>query len=234
MKKNASEQSAPEPDPTAQPGGRRRWAACGWVLLLASGATLAASQLWPMRTSIVRGLMLVAVLGLWGGTLLILWRSNWSRRLLLALATAVVIILVLPGRDFDGAALRRQYVASLLAYENAPYVWGGETSRGVDCSGLVRCGMMDAMARLGFQTLNPELLRMGMAVWWSDTTAAGLEQGYGDRLHPTLAAPSLNEIDLGQVMPGDVAVSVGGAHTLAYVGNGAWIAADPLIKRVVR
>lgn len=153
---------------------------------------------------------------------------------MIALAATVGIFFVLPGRAFDREALRRQYVESLMAYESAPYVWGGETRQGVDCSGLVRCGMMDAAVWLGFQTLNPDLLRTGVAVWWFDTTAAGLEQGYGDRLRPMLMAPSLNEIDLGQVLPGDVAVSVGGAHTLAYVGNGTWIAADPLLRRVVK
>lgn len=177
---------------------------------------------------------MAAALGLWGGALMAFWRSKWSRRVLIALAATVGILLVLPGRTFDGAALRRQYVESLMAYESAPYVWGGETHQGIDCSGLVRCGMMDATARLGFQTLNPDLLRTGVAVWWFDISAAGLEQGYGGRLHPTLTALSLNEIDLSQVLPGDVAVSVGGAHTLAYVGDGAWIAADPLLKRVVR
>jgi hypothetical protein len=47
-------------------------------------------------------------------------------------------------------------------------------------------------------------------------------------------ASSINALDLAKILPGDFAVTVGGVHTLAYLGDKTWIEADPNVKRVVK
>ncbi|MFN2599036.1 MAG: NlpC/P60 family protein, partial [Pyrinomonadaceae bacterium] len=51
--------------------------------------------------------------------------------------------------------MRRAYIASLESYEGTRYVWGGENSRGIDCSGLVRRGLINADFHEGVVTANP-------------------------------------------------------------------------------
>ena len=49
--------------------------------------------------------------------------------------------------------LREEYIASLRRYTGKKYVWGGEGMLGVDCSGLIRRGMIDALFCRGVRTL---------------------------------------------------------------------------------
>jgi hypothetical protein len=44
---------------------------------------------------------------------------------------------------------------------------------------------------------------------------------------------SLNEVEYGQLQPGDLAVTGGGQHILAYTGDKTWIQADPRVMKVV-
>ena len=46
-------------------------------------------------------------------------------------------------------------------------------------------------------------------------------------MHPLFSVPNLNTLDDTRLRPGDIAVTEGGEHTLAYIGNHAWIEADP-------
>ena len=60
---------------------------------------------------------------------------------------------------FPRKTLRQKYVDSLVRYEGTKYVWDGENRLGIDCSGLVRKGLIDAAVRAGISTWNPRLIR---------------------------------------------------------------------------
>ena len=40
-------------------------------------------------------------------------------------------------------------------------------------------------------------------------------------------------MDQSQLLPGDLAVTRGGAHVMAYLGDHLWIEADPVVGRVI-
>ncbi|MFL6229649.1 MAG: NlpC/P60 family protein [Pyrinomonadaceae bacterium] len=190
--------------------------------------------LYPVSTGTLRALELLCLCGLWAGALLLFWRRRVVRLALVLVTACVLVFFTLPGSAGDEILLRRAYVSSLSKYEGARYVWGGEGRLGIDCSGLVRRGLVDADFRQGLVTMNPRLLRESASLWWHDASAKSLLAGYSHRTEEILAAPSISEIDHARLLPGDVAVTADGLHTLAYLGDETWIEADPNPMRVIK
>ena len=194
-----------------------------WLLLW---PLLVSALLCPLRLGMLRLTVALCLLGLWGGALFLGYARKPVRVLCFALA-ALPFALLLPGRPANPAALRRAYTDALQRYAGVPYVWGGANSAGIDCSGLVTRGMMDAELSQGLKTANLRLLRAGLSLWWRPGTAHALGEGYGGNMRLIQTTPSLNGLDYAQIRPGDIAVTVGGAHTMAYLGSRTWIEADP-------
>ena len=208
----------------------RRLCVAAW---LAPWFALVGLAIYPVSTNATRLGSLVCVATLWGGGLLLFWEKRTVRYALLAFAIALACLLVLPGRESDSAAMRRAYVESLAKYEGTRYVWGGESRFGIDCSGLVRRGLVNADFKEGLATANPKPLREAASLWWHDTSASGLLAGYDGRTRDVLDAPSINELDHTRLLPGDIVVTADGLHTMAYTGDETWIEADPNPGRVV-
>jgi cell wall-associated NlpC family hydrolase len=142
--------------------------------------------------------------------------------------------LALPSRAQPSTEfLRRDYLAGLQRYEGVTYYWGGETSRGIDCSGLIRRGLIDALLRRGVRTLDPGLVRRAISLWWHDCTASALGDQHRGLTLRVLDTPSVNALDHSKVLPGDLAVTRNGIHIMAYLGNNRWIEADPGAGRVI-
>ncbi|MBP7866476.1 MAG: C40 family peptidase [Acidobacteria bacterium] len=184
-------------------------------------------SLYPVGTRLLRLALLGCLAGVWASVLVLLWPRRHSRLGFLLLTGAAGIFLSLPGPAVDSDLFTHEYVRFLRSFEGTPYVWGGENGLGVDCSGLVRIGLARACGRLGFSSFNPRLLRAAFQLWWDDCTARELGTGAGGRTVPLYMAPSLNALTLGDLRPGDLAVTTDGIHVLAYLGNRRWIAADP-------
>lgn len=138
-----------------------------------------------------------------------------------------------PGRETDVQNLQAAVAQSLIRYEGTRYVWGGESRRGIDCSGLIRKGFIDACLRRGFLSLNPRLVREGIDIWWHDCSASELGTGYRGKTVAIRAAGSINELNPAELHIGDLAVTRTGVHVLAYLGDSRWIEADPDLHRVV-
>lgn len=181
-----------------------------------------------MRLTIVAGLAFLGGSGLFLG-----WRWLWVRGGGLAIAAILAGLLLLPGHAADLPRLRQAYVAELQAFEGTRYIWGGESKLGIDCSGLVRQGLIWANAKEGLRSLNPELLRRAIELWWYDAGADALRDEYR---HFTLRlgnAQSINALDAAKLQPGDLAASRNGEHILAYIGNHTWVEADPFFQKVI-
>ena len=207
---------------------RQRWL---WLALFACTVIM---WLYPVAYRLGRLCLLVAtsVLVVWG-----LYLES-RHRVVIGTLTGVCVLafalVCLPGRSGDTSALRQAYVDALLAYEGTHYVWGGENRFGIDCSGLVRKGLILANARVGVQTMNPKLLRQAASLWWHDCTAKALgEEHLGLTVRLSKAA-SINTVDPNALTPGDLAVTANGMHVLAFLGNGLWIEADPGEMKVLR
>jgi len=207
------------------------WRRAALVLWLGLWALLALAHWYPIRFASLRAGIVATLALLLGGALLLFWQIKFVRWAGLAVAAALLACAVLPGRAVDALALRHEYVRSMESYEGTPYVWGGETRRGIDCSGLMRCGLIDAGARRGLGTLNPALLRAAVGLWWNDCSARALKEGARGQTRLLFTAPSINRLDLARLEPGDMAVTSNGVHVLAYVGSRAWIEADPSALR---
>jgi hypothetical protein len=196
---------------------------------------LIAAVLWyfPYVDNPIRIATWSAIFVALAGTVFFAWRNRGLRWLVLAAYVAVLLFLVWPShRPVDRAALQSNYCTALKSYLGSRYVWGGQGCIGIDCSGLVQKGMMDALATQGIVHADPALARQSLSLYWHRTTARVLGQGFAGRTIAVTTCPSLNTLDYTLVQPGDLAVTAGGDHVMAYLGDRTWIAADPGVGKV--
>ena len=206
------------------------------IQLWAAGACLlAALILYPVSLGWTRALGAVLAGLLAAGLLALWWRYRFLRWPLVGLYIALALLAALPGRaDYDRGALRQEVAQALLRYEGVRYVPGGEGCFGLDSSGLIRRGMIDGTFLYGARTLNPALLRKAIHLWWRDVSAREMEAGARGEAKKITEAKSLAALDEKNLHPGDFAITRGGVHALAYLGDHVWIAADPGERRVIR
>lgn len=189
--------------------------------------------LYPINNAITQSGLVLSLLGIWMGCIYFGWRKKWLRLLFLAFTLLPIGFLAAPGRNYGRDKLRQNYVNNLRSYEGTRYVWGGENQLGVDCSGLVRTGLIKASFQQGIVTVNPTLVRFSLSLWWHDSTAKALGEEYCGQTRHVLNAKSINELEASEALPGDIAVTASGVHVLAYLGNNEWIEADPHFANVV-
>jgi hypothetical protein len=201
-----------------------------WFALWPTTIALAA---YPVANRILRVAMICCVLLLVAGLLGFFWRTKWLRFAILAAIAAAGICFILPGESIDSISLRGAYIHSLKKYEGTHYVWGGENVLGIDCSGLVRAGLINAEFSEAFRTRNAALLRAGASLWWHDCSARALGDGFRQLTFHVFDAESINRINDARLQPGDLAVTDDGVHVLAYLGDKSWIEADPTLRRVL-
>ena len=207
-----------------------------WLLWLAVVSIFVGVWLYPVSTGYTRACGIWLFLVVWFGLVALVWRGRIARLAMLGITTMAAIFLLLPGRtQRDEAALRSGYVAGLLRYEGDRYFWGGESPRGIDCSGLIRRGLIDSLFLRGVRTVDAGLVRHALWLWWHDCTARELGEGGVGRgmTTPLLETPSINALDHARIAPGDIAVTANGLHVMAYLGGNRWIEADPSFERVL-
>lgn len=206
--------------------------------------------LYPVGTTLLRAAGVASFVLVWSGLLAFLWKRPCWRWLGPAITIVAVVFLLLPGRPASPEILREKYTNCLRRYDGVRYVWGGENALGIDCSGLVRRGLMEALFLEGIRTVNPGLVRDAISLWWNDTTARVLGEAVlmdfrppglralGEKSPASLTeaiteTPQINILDHALLQPGDLAVTDSGIHILAYLGDRTWIEADPGLERVV-
>lgn len=186
--------------------------------------------LYPIENRLTRFLSVAGVFILAAAIVL---RGRPSRRLTLPALGLGLALFCLPGRPAT-ASLRTDYCSMLRLFRNTPYVWGGENLLGVDCSGLVRQGLVWGQLLNGLRTANGRLLRGGLWLWLHDCTARELGNSWRGQTQRMFSAESLNLTDYARLLPGDLAVTSGGVHVLVYLGDGTWYEADPGYRAVLR
>ena len=212
----------------------RRLTVLVWWLV---AAIMVAALLFPIRFGALRLLLVCGWCFLFVGGTALLWRYRSARILASTILVLTGLTILGPGRALDSYALRNDYVVALRNYQGSPYLWGGECRRGIDCSGLVRRALIDASLRQGITRCNPSGVRAALESWYFDSSAKAMGEDYRGRTQITLESPSLNFLaasaDVARLRAGDFAVTRSGVHTLAYLGEGEWIQADPGAGKVI-
>lgn len=205
-----------------------------WLLWLGLLVPLIALLVFPASYRVTRMASLALAFVVWFGLIGLVWRKRWLRLVLITVTLVVAGFLSLPSHaKLSTGELRTEYLAGLQKFEGVSYYWGGESSRGIDCSGLIRRGLIDSLLKQGIATLDPGLVRRAIGLWWNDCTAMALGDGHKGLTIPVKETPNLNAMEYGGLLPGDLAVTKSGAHILAYLGDNRWIQADPGAGKVI-
>lgn len=203
------------------------------ILTLAAIAGMFLILLNPVNSIILRLAFLGSIGGAWTGCTIIGWKRKPFRIVALMLPFIAGMPLILPSGDIDPEELRQEYVRRMNGFEGTNYVWGGESSRGIDCSGLPRRAFRDALLVYGMKHYNGRAFRAYLEQWWFDASAKALGEGYRNYTSEIGTSGTIQQMDDASLLPGDLAVTTNGVHIIAYVGNGKWIQADPGIGSVV-
>lgn len=204
------------------------------IILIGSVGVIAACFINPINSGVMRLAFLGSILVFWIGAISVFWHSRIAKCTLIAIpAILLASILLSPSRNIDTDLLQQRYVTNLKSYENTKYVWGGESHSGIDCSGLPRKALREAILREGISTINGTLLRAYVSHWWYDASALALSQHYRDYTVNTHITGMIKDIDYQDIRPGDLAITNSGVHVLVYLGENLWIQADPREHKVI-
>lgn len=204
------------------------------VLLLSGGIlVLSLSSFSKVHSRGVNLLFIGSLVVIWAILLNHFWKTKTVRLALLCIPGLLLVPFLLPKREINPDTLHSAYLVNLKSYESSPYYWGGESSRGIDCSGLPRRAFRDALLKEGFRNLNGSAFRAYAEHWWFDASAKALGSGYRDYTFPSGNSGTIHTLDYTQLKPGDMATTTNGVHVIVYLGDERWIQADPMAGSVI-
>jgi hypothetical protein len=199
-----------------------------WALLL----TLIFG-IYPVDYQITRLMFVSGLFLTWLGACVLGWQCRKGRIALLLVGLLAALTASLPGRAVNPQHLAEDYCRSLRFFDGVRYVWGGEGILGIDCSGLVRKGLVWGQLYHGFRTLNGQPIRAALDLWWHDSSALALRDGYRGWTTTLFPHGNIAEANHTLLRPGDLAVTSDGVHIMAYLGTNTWIEADPSYHKVL-
>ncbi|MDQ2086787.1 NlpC/P60 family protein [Herbivorax sp. ANBcel31] len=202
-------------------------------MILALIALLIGLIMYPINRTIVNIIILADLIAILVLCTVVFWQFKVYKGFLIFLALATVFMLFFDGKSVERDIVRNEYVEALKRYEGTEYLWGGESIRGIDCSGLVRRGLIDAYVKLGAKNFSPQYIRKAVYLWVNDFSTRVMEDGYEDLFVSIISVEGLNQFDHSMIREGDIMVTENGLHTMAYIGNDKWIQADPMHEKVI-
>lgn len=152
---------------------------------------------------------------------------NWVVWVLIGAPIIFILGNIFMPKDIDTVELKQNYLKNLRSYKDVKYVWGGESSFGIDCSGLPRAAM-----RMAYLDTSARHLPIAFQNWWFDASAKAMSEGYRNYLKPLDVSGNVVNVRENELQAGDLAITQDGVHVMSYLGNGEWIHADPKTMRV--
>lgn len=198
--------------------------AVAWVVLVATQ---------PVHRRAAQVALIVAASGAWAGLVALAWRRRRLRAAVLSTPVLLLVPFVLPRGEIDREELRTDYVERVTAFDGTRYVWGGESALGIDCSGLPRRALRDALLAYGLRHASGAAFRLFAEQWWHDASAQALGEGHREFTTRLDVLGRIDALDTTALAPGDLAVTNDSRHLLVYVGRGRWAQAEPGLGRVV-
>ena len=180
--------------------------------------------LYPVSNSLTRNLsvfMFIMTLGL-----LVFFYKKYRSQLIALYGGFFLAISLFAAQESTKDQLLKTYIERLLVYESTAYVWGGENFVGIDCSGLARRAMIEALF------LNGEVWG-ALKLWYFDSSAKAMRDNYRGTTVYVASSLSINKLDHGLIEKGDMAVTADGVHVLMYLGDMKWIEANPTVGKVL-
>jgi hypothetical protein len=214
-------------------GAPFNWRKVTFRLWLWALALTLALWIYPVAYRTTRVLFVLGIAAVWGGAIFLWWRRKMVSVSLMAATVIALSLICLPARPVKTEVLARDYCSALQLFRGSRYVWGGEGLLGIDCSGLVRQGMIWGQICYGVRTLNGGCVRDALGLWWNDCSALALRDGGDGLTRECFRADAIAKVDDTRLMPGDLAVTADGVHVLAYLGNRTWMEADPTLNKTV-
>jgi len=159
--------------------------------------------------------------------------SRAYRIIMGAIFFIVILFVVTPSRDIDYQRIHESYLKNLSSYEGCSYLWGGENTFGIDCSGLPRKAYRRALFSYSLQSFNSEALRLCISQWWFDSSAKAMSENYRFYLNPIAIEGTVKGLDTSLLEKGDLAITADGVHVIVYLKENLWIQADPFKRKVI-
>lgn len=207
---------------------RKRTLITIWLIVVVA---LIVNFAFPIRTGLTRMSLLALTFLTISGGIALTWRIRILRFLIVGICIAVSLFLFWPSASSpDPTVLRWLYIQHLQKYKETKYVYGGENRLGVDCSGLVREGMIEALLSYGIVHHHPGAVRAALHLWWHDSNAIMLGK-MPELTRPVKGQDYVALHNTSGIEAGDLALTQSGSHVLAYLGNNRWIEADPGLNR---
>lgn len=210
---------------------------CAWIFVGLLAATAITIRVATMTTGVRLLLVGTLLFGLFTALIYIIKLPGSHPKVLypgLFFIALFVVWMVLANRQPNVPLLRSTYVKRLMKFDGTRYVRGGETTSGIDSSGLARSALWQAMLIEGVREFNPELMGKDFwKFWWRDLSVEAILNGNYGYTKTIGKAAKLAGYDTSRLESGDMAVARNGIHILIYLGKDRWIEANPNEKKVI-